>query len=67
MDDKLQNIIELVQGSDLDPTIKDIIIRDLQTYGLTDYLKEQIAVYCARTREDIEKVRAQLDGQRDPA
>jgi HPt (histidine-containing phosphotransfer) domain-containing protein len=67
MDDKLQKIIQLVQDSELDQTIKEIIIRDLQANGLTDYLKEQIAAYCARTREEIAKIKAQLEEQGTPA
>ena len=46
MDDKIQSIIHLVQQSPLDQTIKDILIRDLQTEGLTDFLREQIKAYC---------------------
>ena len=41
MDDKIQNIIHLIQQSPLDQTIKDILIRDLEAEGLTDFLKEQ--------------------------
>lgn len=37
MDDKTQNIIHLIQQSALDQTIKDILIRDLETEGLTDF------------------------------
>ncbi|HEX3099754.1 MAG TPA: hypothetical protein VHQ41_02155 [Patescibacteria group bacterium] len=46
MDDKIQKIVNLIQASDLDQTIKDILIRDLQTEGLTDFLREQIKAYC---------------------
>ena len=46
MDDKIQNIIHLIQQSPLDQTIKDILIRDLEAEGLTDFLKEQIKAYC---------------------
>jgi hypothetical protein len=46
MDDKIQNIIHLIQQSPLDQTIKDILIRDLQSEGLTDFLREQIRAYC---------------------
>jgi hypothetical protein len=46
MDDKIQKIVNLIQESDLDQTIKDILIRDLQTEGLTDFLREQIRAYC---------------------
>ncbi len=46
MDAKIQAIITLIEKSDLDQTIKDILIRDLQNDGLSDFLKEQIKAYC---------------------
>jgi hypothetical protein len=46
MDEKIQKIVYLIQESELDQTIKDILIRDLQTEGLTDFLREQIRAYC---------------------
>jgi hypothetical protein len=46
MDEKIQKIVNLIQQSELDQTIKDILIRDLQTEGLTDFLREQIKAYC---------------------
>jgi len=46
MNDQVEKIISLIQASALDQTIKDILIRDLKTEGLTEFLKEQIKVYC---------------------
>jgi hypothetical protein len=46
MEPKIQKIVYLIQISDLDQTIKDILIRDLQSQGLTDYIREQIKAYC---------------------
>ncbi len=46
MDQKVEKIITLIQTSDLDQTIKEILIRDLQVDGLTDFMKEQIKAYC---------------------
>lgn len=46
MDEKIQNIIHLIQESPLDQTIKNILIRDLKNEGLTDFLREQIKAYC---------------------
>lgn len=46
MDEKLEKIIHLIEQSALDRTIKDILIRDLQNEGLTDFLREQIKAYC---------------------
>ena len=39
-------MIDLILASALDQTIKDILIRDLKTEGLTDFLREQIIAYC---------------------
>lgn len=58
MDDKTQKIVHLIQQSDLDQTIKDILIRDLQTEGLTDFLREQIKAYCL---EGIKQLDAQME------
>lgn len=58
MDEKIQNIIHLIQKSPLDQTIKDILIRDLQTEGLTDFLREQIRAYCL---EGIKLIDAQME------
>lgn len=46
MDEKVEKIVELIRSSALDETIKNILIRDLQTEGLTDFLREQIKAYC---------------------
>lgn len=55
MDEKrTQIIIDLINKTDLDQTIKDILIRDLKVEGLTDFLREQIKAYC------LEEIR-QLD------
>ncbi len=42
----IENIIYLIEQSSLDQTIKDILIRDLQKDGLTEFLREQIKAYC---------------------
>jgi hypothetical protein len=49
MDEKIEKIIHLIEQSDLDQTIKDILIRDLRTDGLTDFLREQIKAYCVES------------------
>jgi hypothetical protein len=54
MDDKLKNIIYLIQESPLDQTIKDILIRDLQSEGLTDFLREQIKAYCLEGIKELD-------------
>lgn len=57
MDEKLEKIIHLIEQSALDRTIKDILIRDIQNEGLTDFLREQIRVYCL---EGIKQLDAQM-------
>ncbi len=54
MDNKTQSIIDLIRQTDLDQTIKDILIRDLQNEGLTDFLREQIKAYCLQGLKEIE-------------
>ncbi|GEM_PF-725830 len=58
MDPKLQNIIYLIEQSALDQTIKDILIRDLKSEGLTDFLREQIKAYCL---EGMKRADAQIE------
>ena len=56
MDEKTQTIINLIQQTDLDKTIKDILIRDLQNEGLTDFLREQIKVYCVEGIKQLDEL-----------
>lgn len=58
MDEKIQRIIRLIEMSDLDQTIKEILIRDLQSEGLSDFLKEQIKAYCL---DNLKKIDAQIE------
>lgn len=71
MEDKIQNIVHLIQQSDLDQTIKDILIRDLQTDGLNDFLREQIKAYCLegikRLDVQIEAAKKELEESENPA
>ena len=64
----LENIIYLIEQSDLDQTIKNILIRDLKSEGLTDFLREQIVSYCMegikRLDEKIAKAKQQLQRKR---
>lgn len=61
MDQKLEKVIYLITASDLDQTIKDILIRDLMSEGLTDFLREQIKAYCLDT---LRKMDAQSEEAR---
>lgn len=55
MNHDISTIIQLIQNSCLDQTVKDILIRDLQKEGLTDFLKEQINAYCDEGVSKIDK------------
>ncbi len=54
----MKKVIALVQKSDLDQTIKDILVRDLSQDGLNDFMKEQIKAYCL---SEIEKIDAEIE------
>lgn len=58
MDDQILDIIHLIEQSTLDPTIKEILLRDLKAEGLTEFLKEQIEAYCF---EGIKKAEAKIE------
>ena len=65
MNDKIQDIIYLIEKSELDQTIKNILVRDLKEEGLTDFLREQIRAYCLEgimlADEQIARAKASLD------
>jgi pimeloyl-CoA synthetase len=52
MDENILKLIKLIEASELDETIKSILIRDLQNEGMTDFLKEQIKAYCLEGLKD---------------
>jgi pimeloyl-CoA synthetase len=58
MDDHIEHIVYLIDKSDLDPTIKEILMRDLKSEGLTDFLREQIKAYCM---EGIKVIDARIE------
>jgi hypothetical protein len=70
MQDKIQQIIYLIEQSPLDQTIKDILIRDLKAEGLTDFLREQIKAYCLEgiklIDERIAEAKKVLEEQKTP-
>lgn len=51
----IENLVHLIEISDLDPTIKGILVRDLKAEGLTDFLREQIKVYCIEGLKKIDE------------
>jgi hypothetical protein len=54
----IDKIVYLVEQSALDETIKQILIRDLQKDGLTDFLREQIKAYCF---DEIKKLDSRIE------
>lgn len=65
MNDEILDVVELIKASELDQTIKDILIRDLQVEGLTDFLREQIKAYCLegmkRANDQINRAKGLLE------
>ena len=61
MEKDINVIIQLVENSCLDQTVKEILIRDLKKEGLTDFLKEQIQAYCMDGIEKIDKQVVEID------
>lgn len=41
-----EELIKLVEQSDLDQTIKDILIRDIRNEGVNEFLVDQVLAYC---------------------
>ena len=59
MDEKTQKIIDLIKKSALDQTIQDILVRDLESEGLTDFLREQIKAYCIEGKNKLAEEEAE--------
>ncbi len=57
MDKKIsaEELIEIVQNSELDPTIKDILVRDIKAEGVNEFLLEQVIAYCDNAIAYLEK------------
>ena len=57
MKDKItaQELIQLVEQSELDQTIKDILIRDIRSEGVNEFLVDQVLAYCDNAIEIINK------------
>lgn len=68
MEEKIKKLIELIEASELDETIKGILVRDLQNEGMTDFLKEQIKAYCLEGLKDSDAdTKAALEILNEPA
>lgn len=69
MDEKIEKIVYLITMSELDQTIKDILIRDLVSDGLTDFLREQIRAYCLDSlrKMDVQTEEAKKILEENPA
>lgn len=51
----IQQIIDIINNSELDQTIKDILIRDLKNEGMSEFLREQILAYCDKAIGILDK------------
>jgi hypothetical protein len=61
-------LIQIVQKSDLDETIKKILVRDIQSEGVNEFLIEQVIAYCDNAIEIMKKRQAaQNPGSQNPA
>ena len=58
---KIEDIVKIIEESDLDQTIKDILIRDLKSEGLTEFLREQIIAYCDKAIEILQSKNKEPD------
>jgi hypothetical protein len=70
MDPKIEKIVDLIQRSELDQTIKDILVRDLKADGLNDFLKEQIKAYCSDAIKKVDSQITEIDqllGDKNPS
>jgi hypothetical protein len=52
---KIEEVIKAIEHSDLDPVIKDILIRDIRSFGINDFIKEQLSAYCDKAAALIEE------------
>jgi len=41
-----EEVVEIISNSDLDTTIKEILIRDVKKEGVNEFLLEQVIAYC---------------------
>lgn len=48
MNDKItaEDLISIIETSDLDPTIKNILVRDIKKEGVNDFYIEQVVAFC---------------------
>ena len=47
-----QQAIDIINASDIEQDVKDILIKDVKTDGLTDFIVEQIQNYCTNPTPD---------------
>lgn len=55
-----ETLVALVEKSDLDPAIKEILIRDIKKEGVSDFLIEQVLAYCDKAI-DVLKQKTQTE------
>ena len=59
-----EDLIGIIEKSDLDPTIKEILIRDIKNEGVNEFLVEQVLAYCD---EAIAILKSKMPQTTDPA
>lgn len=62
---KIEEIVKIIEQSNLDETIKQILIRDLKSEGLSEFLRDQIIAYCDKAVGIIDKLQHESKSQPD--
>ena len=50
-----KELIAIIEQSEADSTVKDILIRDIKSTGVTDFLVEHVAAYCDKAIAELNK------------
>ena len=48
-------LVEIVEKSDLDPTIKEILIRDIKQEGVNEFYVEQVLAFCDNAEKELKE------------
>lgn len=51
----IADVCFLIEKSDLDQTLKDILVRDINENGLDDFLIEQVKAYCDANKKFVDE------------
>jgi hypothetical protein len=50
-----KELIAIIQQSNADPTVKEILIRDIKEGGVTDFLIDHVVAYCDKAIAELSK------------